>query len=119
MPDIDTDFCVERRDEVIAYVTEKYGKDRVAQIVTFGTMAARAAIRDAGRALGVPLPDVDRIAKLVPSGPGGYPIERAIEQIAELKVHLRDAAGDAQAARHGQRDRRAGAQRRHARGRAS
>ena len=60
MPDIDTDFCVERRDEVIGYVTEKYGKDRVAQIVTFGTMAARAAIRDAGRALGVPLPDVDR-----------------------------------------------------------
>ena len=86
MPDIDTDFCVERRDEVIAYVTEKYGKDRVAQIVTFGTMAARAAIRDAGRALGVPLPDVDRIAKLVPSGPGGFSISRAIEQIAELKV---------------------------------
>ncbi len=52
MPDIDTDFCVERRDEVIGYVTEKYGKDRVAQIVTFGTMAARAAVRDAGRALG-------------------------------------------------------------------
>ncbi|HXO16865.1 MAG TPA: DNA polymerase III subunit alpha, partial [Candidatus Dormibacteraeota bacterium] len=85
MPDIDTDFCVERRDEVIAYVTDKYGKDRVAQIVTFGTMAARAAIRDAGRALGVPLPEVDRIAKLFPSVPGGYPIERAIDQIAELK----------------------------------
>jgi DNA polymerase-3 subunit alpha len=85
MPDIDTDFCVERRDEVIAYVTEKYGKDRVAQIVTFGTMAARAAIRDTGRALGVPLPDVDRIAKLVPSGPGGLSISRAIEQIPELK----------------------------------
>ena len=86
MPDIDTDFCVDRRDEVIAYVTEKYGKDRVAQIVTFGTMAARAAIRDAGRALGVPLPDVDRIAKLVPSGPSGFSIKRAIEQIAELKA---------------------------------
>jgi DNA polymerase III subunit alpha len=86
MPDIDTDFCVERRDEVIDYVTEKYGTDRVAQIVTFGTMAARAAIRDAGRALGVPLPDVDRIAKLVPSGPGGFTIKRAIEQIAELKA---------------------------------
>jgi DNA polymerase III subunit alpha len=85
MPDIDTDFCVERRDEVIAYVTEKYGKDRVAQIVTFGTMAARAAIRDAGRALGVPLPDVDRVAKLVPSGPGGLSIADAVEQIAELK----------------------------------
>ncbi|HVA34523.1 MAG TPA: DNA polymerase III subunit alpha, partial [Candidatus Baltobacteraceae bacterium] len=85
MPDIDTDFCVERRDEVIAYVTQKYGKDRVAQIVTFGTMAARAAIRDAGRALGVPLPDVDRIAKLVPSGPGGLTISEAIDQISELK----------------------------------
>jgi DNA polymerase III subunit alpha len=85
MPDIDTDFCVERRDEVIAYVTEKYGKDRVAQIVTFGTMAARAAIRDAGRALAVPLPDVDRIAKLVPSGPGGFSISEAVEKIAELK----------------------------------
>jgi len=85
MPDIDTDFCVERRDEVIEYVTEKYGKDRVAQIVTFGTMAARAAIRDAGRALGVPLPDVDRVAKLVPAGPGGLSISRAVEHIPELR----------------------------------
>ena len=85
MPDIDTDFCVERRDEVIAYVTEKYGKDRVAQIVTFGTMAARAAVRDAGRALAVPLPDVDRIAKLIPAGPGGLTISKAIEQITELR----------------------------------
>ncbi len=85
MPDIDTDFCVERRDEVIAYVTEKYGKERVAQIVTFGTMAARAAVRDAGRALGIPLPDVDRVAKLIPSGPGGLSITDALDQIAELK----------------------------------
>ncbi len=103
MPDIDTDFCVERRDEVIAYVTEKYGKDRVAQIVTFGTMAARAAVRDAGRALGVPLPEVDKIAKLIPSGPTGLSIAAAIEQIPELKViyasrpdmrKLLDTAGD-------------------------
>ncbi|MGC2242562.1 MAG: DNA polymerase III subunit alpha [Candidatus Aquilonibacter sp.] len=86
MPDIDTDFCVDRRDEVIAYVTEKYGKDRVAQIVTFGTMAARAAVRDAGRALGVPLPDVDKVAKMSPSGPGGLSIEQALEQIPELKM---------------------------------
>ncbi len=85
MPDIDTDFCVERRDEVIAYVTDKYGADRVAQIVTFGTMAARAAVRDAGRVLGVPLPDVDRIAKLIPSGPTGLSIEAAIRQISELQ----------------------------------
>jgi DNA polymerase-3 subunit alpha len=86
MPDIDTDFCVERRDEVIGYVTEKYGKDRVAQIVTFGTMAARAAVRDAGRALGVPLPDVDKVAKMIPSGPGGLSIADALEQIPELKL---------------------------------
>jgi DNA polymerase-3 subunit alpha len=85
MPDIDTDFCVERRDEVIKYVTGKYGEDRVAQIVTFGTMAARAAVRDAGRALGVPLPDVDRVAKMIPSGPGGMSIAQALEQIPELK----------------------------------
>ena len=85
MPDIDTDFCVERRDEVIKYVTEKYGADRVAQIVTFGTMAARAAVRDAGRALAVPLPDVDRVAKMIPSGPGGLSIAQALEQIPELK----------------------------------
>lgn len=86
MPDIDTDFCVERRDEVIAYVTEKYGKDRVAQIVTFGTMAARAAVRDAGRALGVPLPEVDKVAKMIPSGPAGLSIAQALEQIPELKM---------------------------------
>ena len=86
MPDIDTDFCVERRDEVIAYVTDKYGKDRVAQIVTFGTMAARAAVRDAGRALGVPLPEVDKVAKLIPSGPTGLSIGNAVDQIPELKV---------------------------------
>jgi DNA polymerase-3 subunit alpha len=86
MPDIDTDFCVDRRDEVIRYVTEKYGSDRVAQIVTFGTMAARAAVRDAGRALGVPLMDVDRVAKLIPSGPTGLSIEQALRQIPELKA---------------------------------
>ena len=86
MPDIDTDFCVERRDEVIKYVTAKYGEDRVAQIVTFGTMAARAAVRDAGRALGVPLPDVDRVAKMIPSGPGGLSIAQALEQLPDLKM---------------------------------
>ncbi len=93
MPDIDTDFCVDRRDEIIAYVTEKYGADRVAQIVTFGTLAARAAVRDAGRVLGAPLPDVDRVAKLIPSGPTGLSIEQAVGQIPELK-HLYE--GDAQ-----------------------
>lgn len=67
MPDMDIDFCFERRDEVIRYVVEKYGQECVAQIVTFGTMKARAAIRDVGRALGLPYGEVDRIAKMVPS----------------------------------------------------
>ena len=66
MPDIDIDFDDRGRDRVLTYVQEKYGRDRVAQIITFGTMAARAAIRDVGRVLNVPLPDVDRLAKLVP-----------------------------------------------------
>ncbi len=66
MPDIDIDFCYNRRDEVLAYVKDKYGADRVSQIITFGTLAARAAIRDCGRALGMSYADVDEIAKLVP-----------------------------------------------------
>src|SRR5690606_25796043 len=64
MPDIDVDFCFERRQEVIDYVVDKYGEDRVAQIITFGTMAARGAIRDVGRAMNIPYGDVDRIAKM-------------------------------------------------------
>jgi DNA polymerase-3 subunit alpha len=67
MPDIDVDFCKDRRAEVISYVAEKYGKDHVAQIITFGTMAAKASIRDVGRALDLPYGEVDRIAKLIPS----------------------------------------------------
>lgn len=66
LPDIDVDFCKDRREEVIHYVSEKYGKDRVAHIITFGTMAARAVVRDVGRALNIPYPDVDRIAKMIP-----------------------------------------------------
>ncbi len=69
MPDIDIDFCFERRGEVIDYVTDKYGKDNVAQIITFGTMQARAAIRDVGRVMGLPYGDVDKIAKLIPGDP--------------------------------------------------
>ncbi len=67
MPDIDVDFCQNRREEVIQYVTEKYGRDRVCQIITFGTMAAKGVIRDVGRALNYPYGEVDRIAKLVPN----------------------------------------------------
>jgi len=70
MPDIDIDFAVEGRERVINYVREKYGSDRVAQIITFSTMAARAAVRDAGRVLEVPYGTVDKIAKLIPEGPG-------------------------------------------------
>jgi len=66
-PDIDIDFCMRRRGEVINYVTEKYGRENVSQIITFGTMGAKAVIRDAGRALDMPFPEVDRIAKLVPN----------------------------------------------------
>lgn len=83
MPDIDIDFCFERRGEVIDYVMEKYGKDRVAQIITFGTLAARAAIRDTGRAMGIPLYQVDKVAKLVPMEPG-MTIARALEVSPEL-----------------------------------
>jgi DNA polymerase-3 subunit alpha len=67
MPDIDIDFCQDGRDEIIRYVTDKYGNDRVAQIITFGKMQAKAVIRDVGRALNIPYSDVDRIAKLVPN----------------------------------------------------
>lgn len=70
LPDFDVDFCYDRRDEVIAYVREKYGSDHVAQIITFGTMAARAAVRDVGRALGMSYSEVDGIAKLIPQFPG-------------------------------------------------
>src|SRR5436190_2004208 len=69
MPDMDIDFAVDGRDRVINYVAEKYGRDRVAQIITFGTMMARAAVRDAGRVLEIPYGTVDRIAKLIPEGP--------------------------------------------------
>ncbi len=84
MPDIDIDFCFERREEVIDYVVEKYGADRVAQIITFGTMAARAAIRDVGRAINMPYGEVDYIAKQVPMEPG-ITIERALEINPALK----------------------------------
>lgn len=84
MPDIDIDFCFERRDEVIRYVTEKYGATNVAQIITFGRMMARQAVRDVGRALGWSYSDVDKIAKLIPGGPG-VTLERAMETNPQLQ----------------------------------
>jgi len=83
MPDMDIDFCFERRNEVIDYVVDKYGKDSVAQIITFGTMAARAAIRDVGRALKLPYGAVDRIAKMVPFQIG-MTLDRALEVSRDL-----------------------------------
>ena len=79
MPDIDVDFCYNRRDEVIAYMYEKYGQDKVSQIIAFGTLAARAAIRDVGRALGMPYADVDKVAKAVPKDLG-VTIKSALKQ---------------------------------------
>lgn len=78
MPDIDIDFNYERRDEVIEYVTRKYGANRVAQIITFGTMAPRAAVRDVGRVMGLPYAEVDKVARMIPAGPG-----RSLDQVKE------------------------------------
>ncbi len=90
-PDIDLDFADTRRDEVIGYVTQKYGKDKVAQIITFGKMEARAAVRDAGRALGMPYAVPDRIAKMIPPGWQGHAmtIENALAQAPELLTAYR------------------------------
>jgi DNA polymerase-3 subunit alpha len=84
MPDMDIDFAVAGRDRVINYVAEKYGRDRVAQIITFGTMMARAAVRDAGRVLEIPYGSVDKIAKLIPEGPKVY-LDDCLKPGAELK----------------------------------
>lgn len=84
MPDIDIDICQERRQEVINYVGEKYGHDKVAQIITFGRMKARAALRDVGRVLDIPLSKVDKLAKLVPNF---YTIDRALKDVEELREY--------------------------------
>ncbi|HUA17019.1 MAG TPA: DNA polymerase III subunit alpha [Verrucomicrobiae bacterium] len=86
MPDIDIDFCMNRRGEVIQYVTQKYGRDNVAQIITFGTMAAKAAIKDVGRAMDIPYTDVDRIAKMVPAT-----LNITLDEAIEESPPLRDA----------------------------
>jgi DNA polymerase-3 subunit alpha len=92
LPDIDLDFQDDRRDEVLSYVNQKYGSDHVAQIITFGTMGARAAIRDTGRALGVPYAQVDRVARLIPLEVT-ITLDRALEQSRELyDIYHQDAA---------------------------
>ncbi|MEK7380441.1 MAG: DNA polymerase III subunit alpha [Gemmatimonadota bacterium] len=86
MPDIDIDFCYERRGEVIEYVRERYGRDSVGQIITFGTLKARAAIKDVARVLKIPMGDADKISKLIPSGPAyNLKIPEAVKKIAELR----------------------------------
>ena len=92
MPDIDVDFQDDRRDEVIAYVSRKYGQDHVAQIITFGTMLARAAIRDVGRVLGHSYGEVDRVAKAVPNQLG-IKLEEALETAPALREHVRRGPG--------------------------
>lgn len=84
MPDIDIDFCYERRSEIIRYVVEKYGEESVAQIITFGTMAARAAVRDVGRVMGISYSEVDRLAKLVPEEVG-IKLDNALRQVPALR----------------------------------
>jgi len=86
MPDIDLDFPDDRRGEMIAYAVSRYGRENVAQIITFGTLGARAAVRDVGRVMDIPLTEVDRIAKLIPSLPGkSVSIESALEQTTDLR----------------------------------
>ncbi|MDH5681393.1 MAG: DNA polymerase III subunit alpha, partial [Spirochaetota bacterium] len=84
MPDIDTDFQDEKRDQVIDYVIQRYGQDKVASIITFGALKARGVIRDVGRVLNIPLGEVDKIAKLIPGGPG-VTLRKAYDEVPELK----------------------------------
>jgi DNA polymerase-3 subunit alpha len=102
MPDIDLDFQDDRRAEMMSYCAEKYGADRVSQIITFGTLGARAAIRDVGRVMDIPLSEVDRLAKLIPNVPGKpVSLAEAMEQVPELKSavertpYLEELAGTA------------------------
>src|SRR5690606_4494809 len=86
MPDIDVDFCFERRGEVIDYVRDKYGRDAVGQIITFGTMKSRAVVKDVGRTLGFLPSETDRLAKLIPNGPAySLTVREAVEQIPEIR----------------------------------
>jgi DNA polymerase-3 subunit alpha len=92
MPDIDVDFCFERRGEVIEYVRERYGRDSVGQIITFGTMKARAAVKDVARTLKIPPGEADKLTKLIPSGPAfSMTVAEAGEKIDELKAMLKES----------------------------
>ena len=91
MPDFDIDFCQERREEVIAYVQQRYGAERVAQIITFGSLQARAVVRDVGRVMQLPLGQVDRLAKMIPNNPAS-PVTLA--QAIEVEPRLKQARDD-------------------------
>ena len=91
MPDVDVDFCFERRGEVIDYVRQKYGKESVGQIVTFGTMKSRAAVKDVGRVLGFTPVETDALAKLIPNAPNNsYTVKDAIAKVAEIRAKYED-----------------------------
>jgi DNA polymerase III subunit alpha len=90
MPDIDIDFCKEGRERVLAYTRDRYGADRVSQIGTFATLSARSVIRDVGRTLDLPLPEIDKLAKMVPQGPTAPPLEEAVQDDAELATARKD-----------------------------
>ncbi|MBP1468726.1 DNA polymerase III subunit alpha [Candidatus Chloroploca sp. M-50] len=96
MPDIDTDFADSRRGEILDYIATKYGRENVAQIITYGTLGAKAALRDMGRVLGIELSEVDRVARLIPTLPVGTTIAQALERVPELRQiyetqpHLKD-----------------------------
>lgn len=97
MPDFDIDFCQERREEVISYVQEKYGRDRVAQIITFGTLQARAVLRDTGRVMQLPLGQVDRLCKMVPNNPAN---PTTLAQAIEIEPRLKQARDEEEAVRN-------------------
>ncbi len=101
MPDFDIDFCQDRRDEVIRYVQEKYGRDRVAQIITFGKLQARAALRDVGRVLQMPYGEVDRLCKMVPNNPANpVSLPEAIATEPRLQEERANSEASRQASRH-------------------
>src|SRR5258705_3189357 len=87
MPDINIDFCIRRRGELIEYVSQKYGRENVAQIITFGTMAAKAAIKDVGRAMDIPYGEVDRLAQLVPNKLN-ITLDEALAEAPQLQAAL-------------------------------
>lgn len=87
MPDFDVDFCMENRDRVIEYVAQKYGREKVSQIITYGTMAAKASIRDVGRVFGLPFGQVDKVAKMIPNDVG-MTLDKALEENEELKQRI-------------------------------